>query len=96
MQISTDERSFVIDRRLSPRTPCSIIGSVASVHGSRSVLVTNASEGGAQLSGRGFPPVGGRVLLRASGAELIGMVAWAAFGMCGVAIVFDEPEAWEF
>lgn len=84
MPCSFDLAIAPIENRASLRTAKSAVGVALSVHGARSILIQNMSDGGAQIAGRGFPPVGGRLLLRSEELEEFATVAWANFGVCGL------------
>lgn len=67
-----------------------IAGSVATIHGSKPVLVQDLSRDGAKLLGRHLPEPGQELLLRASELAVLGRVAWARNEQRG--LVFEGEE----
>ncbi len=94
--MSSLERKFGIpsDRRSAARRPIFVAGSAVTIHGSKSVVVEDLSASGARIRGRDLPPSGKQILIWMEGLDVLGSVAWARTGECGVRFdVSLEPEA---
>jgi hypothetical protein len=77
-------------RRGSVRRPVAVPGSIATIDGSKAVLVQDLSPGGAKLIGRHLPAPGEEVLLRTSELAVLGRVTWAVEDRRG--LVFEDGE----
>jgi hypothetical protein len=71
-------------RRRTNRNSVRLLGSATTLQGSRSVLVEDLCPTGAKLTGRGLPPTGKEVLVRAGNLKAFGRVAWVESDQCGV------------
>ena len=77
------------DRRAAGRRLLFVAGSAVTIHGSKSVVIENLSASGAKVRGRDLPSRGKQVLIWMEGLDVLGSVAWARSGECGVR--FDVP-----
>ena len=77
-------------RRTAARRPVAVLGSVATIRGSTSVIIEDLCPEGARLVGHRLPPAGEEILLRANDSIVLGRIAWAKDDARGVA--FEEGE----
>jgi len=75
-------------RRRSERDVVSLAGSAFGVARSRSVIISDLSQEGAQLDARDLPPAGEDLCLVVGSFDAMARVAWRAGDKCGVE--FDE------
>jgi hypothetical protein len=75
-------------RRRSERDPVTLAGSAFGFARSRSVIISDLSQEGAQLDARDLPPAGEDLCLVVGAFDTMARVAWKAGDKCGVE--FDE------
>ena len=78
-----------LKRRAAERAKIALPASIQTLAGRKNVSLLNLSETGAMLEGEKLPGVGQDVVLKSGQLELLGIVAWAGNGRCGV--TFDNP-----
>ena len=71
-------------RRQAKRQQAAILGSATTLTGSKSVVVEDLGAKGARLFGRNLPAPGNDVLLKTSGGDIFGRIAWASHDRCGM------------
>lgn len=77
-------------RRGAVRRHVELLGSIATIHGSSSVIIADLCPNGAKLIGRRLPAPGEEILLRTDDTVVLGRIAWANDDFRGV--VFEEGE----
>ena len=77
-------------RRARVRRQVGVTGSVATIHGSKSVFVEDLCPNGARLLGRHLPDTGEEILLRTSELAVLARIAWASHERRGVS--FEEGD----
>lgn len=77
-------------RRAAVRQPVAMLGSVATIQGSTSVIIEDLCPNGARLTGRRLPATGQEILLRANDTVVLGRITWANDDARGVA--FEEGD----
>jgi len=78
-------------RRRTNRRLVTMLGTAMSIEGSKSVIVEDLAPSGAKLVGRGLPPAGKEILLRAGEVEAFGRVMWAEDDCRGIEFEGDLP-----
>jgi len=79
-------------RRRANRRPVTMLGTAVSMDRSTSVIVEDLAPSGARLIGRGLPPPGKEILLRAGEVDAFGRVMWAEDDCRGVEFEGPLPE----
>ncbi len=80
-------------RRAAARARLALPGRAVSFDGTKSCLVLDVSQTGAQIGCEDVPKVGAMVVIEVSSVELFGTVAWVRGNHYG--LDFDEPLAHE-